>query len=396
MLSFCVNCTSQNEQNMFLQVFVLCLIHSVTSISNQEDLAIPPYAHVGCLLLKPDHQFLVNSIQENALLPYQSYSGFNLPVDLCFRLCRRWVILMNLNHTNCICLYTINELYEMNEHLGEILSPTKCSTYSLHIYSFTDDAHLFPSPTPNEDWSFDGCYHLHGIQTYHANFQLNQMNYTQAMDSCRKQCQTLRSPTYFAYFLSMKKFCYCLPIKLSPSITTIGVRKPIIHCSFLPYIQQKLNSSFNSSEINPDTVVKINVQRFCSSSFIFDRNLYLCLNIVLLSASTSYPKILTSEGCSSVLIKTIDQWTHLLSLLPTSRMRTFVPIDRNSTYLVEDLFQEKVRRFSTANLCVIINRTRSITFDLIPCSTIQSPGYIFCSQKPFESINYNQSEFQSM
>ena len=216
------------------------------------------------------------------------------------------------------------------------------------------------------------------------------------MDSCRKQCQTIRSPnTYFSFFLSMKKLCYCLPIKLSPNITTIGVRKPLIHCSFLPYIRQKLNNSFNSSDINSDTVVKINVQRYCSSSFIFDRSLFLCLRIVLLNVSNSYAKIIGNEVCSSVLIKTIEQWIHLLSLLPLLGRRIFIGIDRNSTYIMKDLLQQRINSLPTGNLCLMINRTRSTSYDLIPCSNIQSPGYIVCSQKPFEPINYYQSEFQS-
>ena len=380
---------------MFLRMFALCFIHSAASISNQEDLSISSYSHIGCLLLKSDQQFVANSVQDHALLPFQSYSGSNLPVDLCFRLCRRWIILMDINHTNCICLYTINELYEINEYLGEVFSPANCSSNSLQIYSFVNDPYLLPSPTLNDDWSFDGCYHLHGIQNSHANFQLNQLNYTQALDSCRKQCQTIRSPVYFSFFLSVKKFCYCLPIKLSTGITTIGVRKPLVHCSFLPYIQEKLNNSFNSSEINSDTVVKINVHRYCSSSFIFDRNLFLCLKVILLDASNYYAKTIANEGCSSVSIKTIEQWTHLLSLIPLLRMRMFIWINRNSTYIVDDLFKQRVNSLPTGNLCVMINRIRSTTIDLISCSAIQSPGYIFCSQKPFEPINYNQSEFQS-
>ena len=379
---------------MLFRIFFL--IHTVASISNQADLSITGYSHIGCLTLKPDKQFIFDGIQNSALSPYQSFASSNMTVDFCFRLCRRWIILMNPNQTTCICLYTVNEVYEVNEYLGEVLSLDNCSPNTVQIYSLTKDPYLLPSPTPTDDWSLDGCYHLRGIQIYHANLLLNGTNYTQAMDACRKLCQSVRSPTYFSFFLSMKKFCYCLPIKISPSITTDAVRKPLVHCSFLPYIGKSLNNSFNYSEINSDTVVKINVQRYCSSSFIFDRTLYLCLRIVLLDAINSYSRITPSETCSPVLIKTVEQWRHFASFSPLLRSRTFIWIDRDSTYIVEDLFKSKIASLPRGNLCLVFDRTGSPTHNLISCSAVQSPGYIFCSQKPMEPINFNQSEFQSM
>src|ERR1700722_18354452 len=158
-------------------VFFFILIHLVTSISNQEDLSISNYSHIGCLILNSDKQFISNHLQENSSLAYQTFSSLNLTVELCFRLCRRWIILMNNNHTNCICLYTMNTLYEINEHLGEVLSINNCTSTALQIYSLTKDPYLLPSPTPNDDWSFEGCYYLHGIQTYHDNLPLNDVNY---------------------------------------------------------------------------------------------------------------------------------------------------------------------------------------------------------------------------
>ena len=54
-------------------------------------------------------------------------------------------------------------------------------------------------------------------------------------------------------------------IKIIPSITITAVRKPLIHCSFLSYIKNGFENSLNysDSEINLDTVVKINVQNIC-------------------------------------------------------------------------------------------------------------------------------------
>ncbi len=383
---------------MLIQIFVFFfLMYSVKTISNQEDLSISKYYQVGCLILNSDKQFIFNYIQENSLFPYQIFSSPNLTIELCFRLCRRWIILINNNHTNCICIYTMNELYEFNKYLGEVLSINNCTFNALEIYSLTKDPYILPSPSPNDDWSFEGCYYLHGIQTYHGDLLLNYVNYTQAIDLCRKNCQTIRSPTYFSFFISVKKICYCLPIKLSPSIATIAARKPLIHCSFLSYIKNGFENSLNYSEINLDTVVKINVRRYCSSTFIFDRNFYLCLKIVLLDTLNSYSKINSNETCLPVLIKTSEQWNHLVSFSFLLRSRTFIWINRNSTYIFDDLFKSKVNSSISNNLCLIVNRNRSLSFDLISCSTVQSPGYVFCTQKPLETAtSSDQAEFKSM
>jgi len=291
----------------------------------------------------------------------------------------------------------MNELYEFNKYLGEVLSINNCTANALQIYSLTKDPFILPTPSPNDDWSFEGCYYLYGIQTYHANVLLNDVNYTQAIDLCRKHCETKRNSTYFSFFVSLKKLCYCLPIKLSPSITTMAVRKPLIHCSFLSYIKNGFENSLNYSEINLDTVVKINVQHYCSSTFIFDRNFHLCLRIVLLDTLNSYSKINPNETCLPVLIKTSEQWNHLISFSFLLRSRTFIWIDRNSTYIFDDLFKAKVNLSISNDLCLIVNRTRSLSFDIISCSTAQSPGYVFCTQKPLETtISSDQAEFTSM
>lgn len=388
----------KEKQNMlFRVVFFFFLIHFVKSNSNQEDLTISTYFPVGCLMLYPDRQFIANGLQENALLPYQAFSSPNLTIDLCFRLCRRWTILMNTNHTNCICLYTINELYEINEYLGEVSSINNCTSNSLEIYSLTKDPYLLPSLTPNDDWSLEGCYRLDGVQAEHATISLTDMNYTLALNSCRKHCQTIRSPTFYSLFLSFKKLCYCLPIKVAPSVNTTAIRKPLVHCSFLPYVKKGFDNSFNESSMHIDTVVKINVQRYCSSSFIFDRNLYLCLKIVLLDRSNSYLKVNPNDSCSPISVRNYEQYKHLVSLSPLLRLRTFIWVNRNSTYLFDDLFKSKVSTLPLGDLCLIINRAQSSSsYDLVPCSDAKISDYIFCTQKPMETFNSDQSEFKSM
>jgi hypothetical protein len=110
----------------------------------------------------------------------------------------------------------------------------------------------------------------------------------------------------------------------------------------------------------------------------------------------SYSKLSPNDTCSPLLIKTYEQWNHFLSFSSLLRSRTFIWIDRNSTYIFDDLFKSKVSSFVSNDLCLAINRTRLPSFDLIPCSTVQSPGYVLCTQKPEETIMSDQSEFQFM
>lgn len=378
--------------------FFFFLYRLVLSLSNQEDLTIPTYFHIGCLLLNPDKEFISNDIQENSSGVYQTFSSSNLTVELCFRLCRRWIVLLNNNHTNCICLYTMNALYEINEHLGRISSINNCTSNTLQIYSLTKDPYLLtpPSSSPNDEWSIEGCYYLNGIQNFHANRSFNDINFTQAIDSCRTHCQSIDSPTYFSFFVSLKKLCYCLPIKVSPSVKTIAVRKPLIHCSFLSYIKNGFENSFNVSEINADTVIKINVERYCSSSFTFNRNLYICYKTVPYDISSTFWKVNSNEICSPVLIKTAEQWNYFISLPAFSRTRTLVWINRNSTYIFDDLFKSKQSLLPSNNLCLVINGTQLLSFDLVLCATQSSQDNIFCSQKPSESVGSDHAEFKSM
>ncbi|CAF0790538.1 unnamed protein product [Rotaria sp. Silwood1] len=337
-------------------------------------------------------------IQENSLSPYQTFSSSNMTIELCFRLCRQWIILINKNHTNCICLYTMTKPNEFNEFLGEFVTINNCTSNNLQIYSLTKDFDLLPSISlSNYDWSLDGCYYLHGIQTYRANLLLIDIDYNQGIDTCRKHCQIKRQTNYFSFFLSLRKSCYCLPIEVSQPIIPKAVRKPLIHCSFLSYLKSGFENSLNQSEINLDTVVKINVQRYCSPAFIFDRKLHLCLKLIPLSILNSYTKINTNENCLPILIKTYEQWNHLISKTLTLRTLTYIKIDYNSTYIFDDLFKSKYRSLPSNDLCVVIiqtNANRSLSYELLPCSTARSPGSILCSQKTLETTMSDQTEFK--
>ncbi|CAF0961766.1 unnamed protein product, partial [Didymodactylos carnosus] len=172
------------------------------------------------------------------------------------------------------------------------------------------------------DWSLDGCYYLHGIQTVRANLLLTDVDYNQAIDLCRQHCQikpAVELYKLFSYFISRKKSCYCLPVFLGRNITRIGLRKPLMHCSFLPYIYNAyLISSTSPSnnyenlfcEINSDTVIKIDVQLYCSStntvSFMCNRFLHLCFKVVSLDTRNTYSTY-ADQACSPIQIKTREQ-----------------------------------------------------------------------------------------
>ena len=376
--------------------FFILLIHFGILINNYGDLSIPNYFHIGCLSLKSDKQFMKNNIQENPFLPYQTWSSSNTSVELCFRLCRKWTILIDRNHTICICLYTMNELYEFNNYLGKVLSINHCTSVDLQIYSLTRDFRLLPSLSLNYDWSFDGCYYLHGIQAYRANLLFNYTNYIQAIDMCRQHCQIVRHSNYFSFFLSLKKSCYCLPILFTRKIKLIGVRKSLKQCSFLSHIKNRFaNTSLNYSKINSDTVVKLNVQCYCLSKFIFDRNLYLCLKLIPFDGQNTYLKTITTESCSPISIETYEQWKHLISLSLLSHTRTFMPIHPNSTYIFDDLFKSKYSSLTLKDLCIVVNETNStrlLSFDLVSCSSAESFGFVLCSHKPLNTSISNETD----
>ena len=332
---------------MFFILLSIFLIHSISSLSNQEDLSISQYSHIGCLTLKSDKQYLVNNIQENYLLPYQTFSSPSMTIELCFRLCRRWLILMFNNQTTCICLYTINKPYELNEYLGELSSVDNCTSNQVQIYSLTEDVYILPSllSSPSDDWSLDGCYYLHGIQTIRANIWLNHLDYIQAIDACRKHCHINREVNSSSYFLSRKKSCYCSPMQFSHTMKTAALRKPLIHCSFLPYICHGFLSSCAKyyTETNTDTLIKIDVEHHCSSSnflsFVFDRTLYMCFKSILLNTQMTLSTINYDQKCLPLIIKTSEQWNYLIQSSWITHSKTFISIDRNSTYIFNELFK---------------------------------------------------------
>jgi hypothetical protein len=346
--------------------------------------------------LNPDKQFISNGLQESSESPYQTFSSPNLTIDLCFRLCRQWIILMNNNHTNCICLYISNELYEINEHLGEVTSNTTCTTNALQIYSLTKDPYILPKQKSTDDWSFEGCYRLDGLKDKHANRTFSGQLFSRALILCRDHCEKNRTSNYSSFFLSFQKLCYCFPITVSSSVTRTVIRKPLVHCSFLPYVKKGFDNSFDITSVHVDTAVKINVQRYCSSSFVFNKTLYRCFKSISLNKADSYSYITTNEACSSVSIRTIEQYNSLLALLPPTPSRTFIWINRNSTYLFDELFKSKNSSSSSPSedLCLVINVTQSSSPGIVSCSTAQSSDYIFCTQEPMTEIN--QSEFASM
>ncbi|UJR30571.1 hypothetical protein I4U23_018099 [Adineta vaga] len=390
---------------MYYSLFFLYGIHFVISLSPSEDLSITKYTQIGCLTLKSDKEFIMKTIQENSLLPYQTYSSPNMTMELCFRLCRRWLILLDNQQTTCICLYTLNKIYELNEYLGEYSSDNNCTLNSVKIYSLTKDITSLPilTSSPSDDWSLDGCYELQNIQTIRANVQLTDVDFPTALDLCRKHCQITRGSSYYAYFLSQKKSCYCLPIYFHQTARSMALRKPLMHCTFLPSICQGFGSSCKQFylDTNVDTLIKIDVHRYClstdSSSFIFDRILYKCLKSVILRRSMSISTINYEQKCTSITIKTREQWNYLIHSSWITDTNLFIPIDRNSTYIFKDLFKTSNLTMLTNTLCVVIKRTdaNAVLGELIQCSLARPLGSVLCAQNPFQSAIPHDVEFQT-
>ncbi|UJR16010.1 hypothetical protein I4U23_002925 [Adineta vaga] len=376
-----------------------CIIPIIISISNQEDLTISTYSHIACLILNPARQHLIDFIHINSTSIYQTFTTSNMTIELCFRLCRRTLILINSNHTNCMCLYTINTRYQLHAQLGELLSVNNCSSNALEIYSLSNDFNILPSLSTIYDWSFDGCYYLHGIQNYHPNALLTNEEYTQAIISCRERCQTLRKTGDFSFILSLKKSCYCLPIMSSKTILHTAVRKPLIHCSFLPYLKDSFSNSFNYSEVHSDTAVKIDVQHSCLSTFTYDRSLSLCLKLITARPRNFYSKTNPWTTCIPMLIKTFEQWKQLQSYSFVSNRRNFLWIDRNSTYIFDDLLPSKNISVPTDDLCIVktqLKLDQLPSVDLLPCSTAFLSDYFLCVQKPLQTISEDNPELQTI
>lgn len=388
---------------MFFPLLVLCFITSVRSLSNQEDLSITKYTQIGCVKIAPEKQTIINEIHSNFLLPYQTFSSPTMTIELCFRLCRRWFILLSNNQNNCLCLYTIDHAYEINEYLGEYLSTQNCSSTDVQVYSLTTDISIFPLITTaiNDDWALDGCYFLQGIQHVPVNLYLNEFDYLQANDLCRKHCQDYDEKNFYSYFLSRKKSCYCSPLKFSQTAKIIALRKPLVHCSFHPSICQGFFNSCEKlfPETSPDTLIKINVRHYCSSndtqSLIFDRIFYRCFNSIILQRPENFTVIHMREQCQPLVIETIEQWQYFIQSSWITYSKLAFEIDRNSTYIFEDLFRERNISRWTENWCLVIYRMKSneITYDLNRCTDLRLSGSILCAQKALQTINSSDEDF---
>ncbi|CAF1519971.1 unnamed protein product [Adineta ricciae] len=318
---------------------------------------------------------------------YQTFSSSPMTIGLCFRLCRQSIILITANHTNCICLYTMNSLQQLREHLGQLLSVDDCTPNSLEVYSLSKNVDILPSLSSTYEWALDGCYYLHGIQIYQPNMLLTNEDYTQAISSCREHCQKIRPSGDFSFMFSLKKACYCLPITITPRT---AVRKPLIHCSFLPYLKASFSNVFNYSEVHSDTAVKIDVQRYCSPTSVFDRTLSTCLKSVSIRSQNSY-----SRTCVPMLIDTLEQWEYVHSYPSVPNVRTFLQIDRNSSYI----FQSTNTSLPVDDICVVIAPTtsnRAPSIDLVSCSTASRSDYVLCAQKPVQSNSDNETRVQNL
>ena len=388
-----------NMKTMFFSLLVLSVLSLASSLSNQEDLAIKNYTQIGCLNIAKEKQTIINDLHENFLSPYQTFSSPSMTIELCFRLCRRWFILLSNNDKTCLCLYTLEQTYELNQYLGDFLSNNStCTSTDVQIYSLTDQISIFPSllPSMNEEWSLDGCYFLQGIQHVPVNLLLTQVDYLQASDLCRKHCQNFAENNSYSYFLSRKKSCYCSPLKFSQTVKTIALRKPLIHCSFHPYICQAFGKTCEKyfQESSPDTLIKINVRQYCSttsesnvSAPIFDRTFYRCFNSIPFPTPKNFTAIMDNEKCVPLLIKTIEQWREFLQSSWITHSKLIVPVDRNSTYIFNDLFRERNYTRLTKNFCLVIYQVKSseIVYELIRCIEVRASGSILCAQKPWQT-----------
>ena len=392
---------------MLLQIYVfIYLIPNVISLSSQEDLSIPKYSQISCIKFRTDQQFLVNNIQENFLLPYQTFSSPSMTIELCFRLCRRWFILVSNNQTNCICLYTIHQDYEIREYFGEMIPNATCTSNDVKIYSLTNDIQILPrlSTSDSADWSFDGCYYIHGIQLVNASLSLNQYDYIQAIDLCRKHCRTFRETDYYSYYLSLKKSCYCLPVTYSHlNQEIIALRKPLKHCSFHPSICNGFSNQCENyySNTSANTLIKIDVQNYCSStkfsSYVFDRVFFRCFDSIPLQIQMNFSTINYDLQCLPLIIQTAEQWNYLTQSIWINSSNLFFAIDRNSTYVFNELFRYSNLTLLPIDFCLMINRTETnkIFYELMSCADVRSPGYVLCSQKPFPSLISSQEDFQN-
>jgi len=104
------------------------------------------------------------------------------------------------------------------------------------------------------------------------------------------------------------------------------------------------------------------------------------------------------QKCLPLIIKTSEQWNYLIHSSWITYSKTFISIDRNSTYIFNELFKFNNLTLLSNDLCVVIYRkdVNEIFYELIQCTEVYSPGYVLCAQKPFQSMYPHEQEFEMM
>ena len=386
---------------LFFVVFFLCSIPSLTtSFSDQEDLTISTYSSMGCLRMKPDKAFLGEHIQEDFQLPYQTYVSPQMSIELCFRLCRRWMVLMFHNGTHCLCLHALNRPYELSHYFGELISDDLCTPVDAQIYTLSNDLSSLPSLSNDYDWTLDGCYYIQGMDQVRANFLLTRDTFVEAVDLCRKSCQEKPFTSYYSFFISRRRGCYCLPMKWNPTARILALRKPLLHCSFLPYLCSNSSDACRSisSNVQVDTVIRIDVERRCSSTnwlrFVFDRQFFTCLQTILLSSTMTYAKLIDAYRCSPLAIPTIGDWNDFLRSSWLSDSFLYLRLDASSRTIFPAMNQTSA---ADDDLCLSVRKKsndQTVSLNFLQCSSIRSPGYVLCAQKPLERSIPSEEEFR--
>lgn len=392
---------------MLLSIVLLLFEYQCTvfGFSNQEDLSIRNSSCIGCLRLKSEFSSLSEIIETNFLLPYQTYSSPNLTIELCFRLCRRWFVLMFKNQTQCVCLHTILKPSHLTKYLGEIIPNHRCRSTDGQIFAVNSEFDILPSLNNIYDWSLDGCYYLQGIDQVRANLWLSHLNFQQAIDTCRRSCQNNRGSSFLSFFLSRRKSCYCLPIRFSSSVQLLAVRKPLIHCSFLPNLCQETSEACQPrwSSVHLDTVVKIDVHRQClnkTNPFRYDSNLDLCLQPIGITATSKFSDIVEYHNCLPLSVRSETQWNSFTQSSYFSSPSNYVWIDEISVGSLTESFRlNQTENIDTNEFCFSIIKhftNQTINFEFRRCSMIPTLASILCAQKPIDDAMPYADEFNKM
>ncbi|CAF0931732.1 unnamed protein product [Didymodactylos carnosus] len=392
-------------------------------MSALEDLSISTYEHVGCLNVKNEYhrifqQQLSNDSQESS--SYQIFSSSIMDVELCFRLCRRWTILI-YDKSRCICLYTISEHHEYAK-LGDwtLNCTNRYSVYTLGINkSITIRTKFNPlskisasiyQPFSAYDWSLDGCYYFSEIQSVRVDLKFD-TDYEQGLQMCMRKC-LIRSGKSGYFFLSRRKNCYCSTsfndVKIHSSSTT-ALRKSIKQCSFLTPICFVFKNTMTTScqqysdGMSFDTLAKINYKMYCfNNAFGYSRVLHQCIQLI--SFSSFYRNY--KQLCSTTNTFRLDfeqQWTYLLTyylpVIMDKRIggKSAIWIDRRSKYAYELLTQREKEKYNYLNedQCLILYPTfDSWYIKIVPCIYYYA-YYGLCQTAAIESNLNLMKEFTS-